>query len=99
MHVIHPIDVGTSTVAALAAPSGAYNVGADPLTRREYVDAIARASGFGEGRFFRRWLFNVTADKLELLARSHRVSSQRFTDQTGWKPTHPTLTQDWFRGE
>src|SRR5690606_15699088 len=45
MHVIHPHDVGTSAVAALDAPSGAYNVGAEPLKRRDYVNAIARAAG------------------------------------------------------
>ncbi len=99
MHVIHPVDVGTSAVAALEAPSGAYNVGAEPLKRRDYVDAIAKAAGFSEGRFFRKWLFNVTADKLELLARSQRVTSQRFMDRTGWKPTRPVLTPDWFRDE
>ncbi len=97
MHVIHPADVGTSAVAALTAAGGAYNVGAEPLTRQEYVDAIARAAGNSEGRFFRRWLFSITADKLELLARSQRVTSQLFTDRTGWKPAHPVLAPEWFR--
>lgn len=96
MHVIHPHDVGTSAVAALDAPSGAYNVGAEPLKRRDYVNAIARAAGRSEGRFFPNWLFSVTADKFELLARSHRVTSQRFMDRTGWKPTYPALTPEWF---
>nr|WP_255669347.1 NAD(P)-dependent oxidoreductase [Aeromicrobium duanguangcaii] len=97
MHVVHPLDIGTSAVAALGAPSGAYNVGAEPLKRREYVDSIARVAGHSRGRFFRRWLFSVTADKLELLARSQRVTSQLFMDRTGWKPSRPTLTPDWFR--
>ncbi|WP_269305323.1 NAD-dependent epimerase/dehydratase family protein [Aeromicrobium sp. HA] len=97
MHVVHPLDVGTSAVAALGAPSGAYNVGAEPLKRLDYVNAIARAAGHSEGRFFRRWLFSVTADKLELLARSQRVTSQRFMDTTGWKPMRPVLTAEWFR--
>ena len=97
MHVMHPVDIGTSAVAALSAPSGAYNVGAEPLKRREYVDAIARVAGHSGGRFFRRWLFSVTADKLELLARSQRVTSQLFIDRTGWKPSRPVLTPDWFR--
>ncbi|HPU13523.1 MAG TPA: NAD(P)-dependent oxidoreductase [Aeromicrobium sp.] len=96
MHVIHPDDVGSSTVAALTAPSGAYNVGAEPITRRGYVDAIAQAAGRTEGRFYRDWLFGVTADKLELLARPQRVSSQLFTDRTGWKPSRPVLTKEWF---
>lgn len=97
MHVIHPVDVGTSAVAALSAPSGSYNVGAEPLKRRAYVDAIALAAGFSEGRFFRNWLFSLTADKLEMLARSQRVTSQLFTDRTGWKPSRPVLGPEWFR--
>lgn len=97
MHVVHPLDVGTSAVAALGAPSGAYNVGAEPLKRREYANAIARAAGHSEGRFFHQWLFSVTADKLELLARSQRVTSQLFMDRTGWKPMRPVLTPEWFR--
>jgi len=97
MHVIHPDDIGTSALAALDAPSGAYNVGAEPLKRQEYADAIATAAGFSEGRFFSNMVFNMTADKLEMLARSQRVTSQLFTDRTGWKPSHPVLTPDWFR--
>ena len=97
MHVIHPDDVGTSALAALDAPSGAYNVGAEPLKRQDYVDAIATAAGFSEGRFFSKVVFHATGDKLEMLARSQRVTSQRFTDRTGWKPSHPVLTPEWFR--
>jgi len=97
MHVIHPDDIGTSALAALDAPSGSYNVGAEPLKRRDYADAIATAAGFSDGRFFRSWVFGVTADKLEMLARSQRVTSQLFTDRTGWKPSHPVLTPEWFR--
>lgn len=97
MHVVHPDDVGSAALAALDAPSGAYNVGAEPLRRRDYVTAIARAAGHGEGRFFRDGWF-TSADKFELLARSQRVSSHRFTDRTGWKPAHPVLAPEWFRG-
>ena len=92
-----PERVADPAVAALGAPSGAYNVGAEPLKRVDYVNAIARAAGHSEGRFFRRWLFSVTADKLELLARSQRVTAQRFMDTTGWKPMRPVLTAEWFR--
>lgn len=98
MHVVHPLDVGTSAVAALAAPDGAYNVGAEPLRRRDYVDAIARAAGFSEGRFLRSGLF-TSADKFELLARSQRVSSRRFSESAGWKPVRPVLSAEWFRGQ
>jgi nucleoside-diphosphate-sugar epimerase len=50
MHVIHPDDVGTAVVHALGAPTGVYNVGAEPVRRRGYVDTIAAAAGRGGRR-------------------------------------------------
>jgi nucleoside-diphosphate-sugar epimerase len=96
MHVIHPADVGSAVVHALTAPGGIYNVGAEPVQRRDYVDAIAQAAGKKEGRFLPSWVMRLGADKLEILSRSQRVSSQRFSDRTGWHPTYPKLTPDWF---
>lgn len=96
MHVIHPADVGSAVVHALTAPGGVYNVGAEPVQRRDYVDTIAQAAGRRRGRFLPSWVMRLGADKLEILARSQRVSSQRFSDRTGWHPTYPKLTPDWF---
>lgn len=96
MHVIHPSDVGTAVVHALTAPGGIYNVGAEPVQRRDYVDTIARAAGRKHGHFLPWWVERLGADKLEILTRSQRVSSQRFSDRTGWHPTYPKLTPDWF---
>ncbi len=96
MHVIHPADVGSAVVHALTAPGGIYNVGAEPVQRRDYVDTIARAAGKQHGRFLPNWIVRLGADKLEILTRSQRVSSQRFSDRTGWHPTYPKLTPDWF---
>ena len=96
MHVIHPDDVGSAVVHALTAPGGVYNVGAEPVKRRDYVDMIAVAAGQRSGRFLPRWILRVGGDKLEILTRSQRVSSQLFSDRTGWHPDHPKLTPDWF---
>jgi nucleoside-diphosphate-sugar epimerase len=97
MHVIHPEDVGTAVVHALAAPGGVYNVGAEPVHRRDYVDTIALAAGRkGGGHFLPPWILRLGAEKLEILVRSQRVSSQLFSDRTGWHPSHPKLTPDWF---
>ncbi len=96
MHVIHPADVGSAVVHALTAPGGVYNVGAEPVQRRDYVDTIARAAGRKRGRFLPNWIVRLGADKLEILTRSQRVSSQRFSDRTGWHPAYPKLTPDWF---
>ncbi len=81
---------------ALTAPGGIYNVGAEPVQRRDYVDTIAQAAGKKQGHFLPRWVVRLGADKLEILARSQRVSSQRFSDRTGWHPAYPKLTPDWF---
>lgn len=96
MHVVHPADVGTAVVHALTAPGGIYNVGAEPVQRVDYVDTIAQAAGKKHGRFLPKWVERLGADKLEILTRSQRVSSQRFSDRTGWHPTYPKLTPDWF---
>lgn len=96
MHVIHPVDVGTAVVHALTAPSGVYNVGAEPVLRRDYVDMIAMAAGRSNGAFLPHWVLRVGAEKLEILIRSQRVSSQLFSDRTGWHPLHTKLTPDWF---
>ena len=96
MHVIHPDDVGSAVVHALTAPGGIYNVGAEPVQRVDYVDTIAQAAGKKHGHFLPGWVERVGRDKLEILTRSQRVSSQRFSDRTGWHPTYPKLTPDWF---
>lgn len=96
-HLVHPDDIGTSVIAALTAPAGSYNVGAEPVTRAEYVATIAQAAGRDSGRFLPRWVHTLGGDKLEMLTRSQRVSSRLFTDSTGWKPARPHLTPQWFR--
>ncbi len=96
MHVIHPDDVGTAVVHALTAPGGIYNVGADPVQRRDYVDTIAMAAGRSAGAFLPHWILRLGAEKLEILIRSQRVSSQLFSDRTGWHPIHTKLTPEWF---
>lgn len=96
MHVIHPDDIGTAVAHALSAPQGVYNVGAEPVQRSDYVDAIALAAGRESGRFVPHWILRMGAEKLEILTRSQRVSSQLFSDRTGWQPRHSALTPHWF---
>lgn len=96
MHVIHPDDIGSAVVHALTVPGGVYNVGAEPVQRREYVDMIAMAAGRESGRFLPGWVLRLGGEKLEILTRSQRVSSQLFSDRTGWHPDHPKLTPEWF---
>ncbi|MRJ76411.1 NAD(P)H-binding protein [Aeromicrobium sp. SMF47] len=96
MHVVHPDDVGTAVVHALCAPEGYYNVGSEPVQRRDYVDTIAQAAGRTGGHFLPPWILRLGGEKLEILTRSQRVSSHLFSERTGWHPRHPQLTSAWF---
>ena len=97
-HVVHLDDVGTAAVAALTAPAGSYNVGAEPVKRGDMADTFALVGGRGEGRFVSRPTMWLGGQRLEMISRSQRVSSQRFCDRTGWYPMYPKLTPDWFDG-
>ena len=44
-HVVHVDDLGTAVLAALHAPSGVYNVGAEPVLRQDLVQGYAEAAG------------------------------------------------------
>ncbi len=96
MHVVHPDDAGTAVTHALTAPSGVYNIGADPVRRGDYAAVVAAVAGGPPPRSLPRWVERMGAEKLEILTRSHRVSSQRFADATGWSPGRPVLTTDWL---
>jgi len=95
-HVVHADDVGTAAVAALTVPAGAYNVGAEPVKRGDLADTFALATGREEGRFHSRAMMRLGGQRIEMVSRSQRVSSQRFCDRTGWYPQSPKLTPDWF---
>ena len=95
-HVIHPDDVGTAVAAALTVPSGTYNAGAEPVRRKDLVDVYAQAAGRKEGKFYGPLFMTVAGQKVELITRSQRVSSQRLGDRTGWHPSFPKMTPDWF---
>ncbi len=97
-HLLHVDDVGSAAVAALTVPPGAYNIGSEPVKRRDLVDTFALAGGRKEGRFFSAATMYLGGQRLEMLSRSQRVSSQRFCDRTGWHPQYPKLTPDWFDG-
>ncbi|WP_229054928.1 NAD(P)-dependent oxidoreductase [Aeromicrobium sp. Leaf350] len=96
MHVVHPSDVGTAVAHALQAPAGIYNVGAEPVRRSEFAGVVAEVAGGPPPRPLPSWVRRVGAEKLEILTRSQRVSSQRFADVTGWAPAWPTLGTGWL---
>jgi nucleoside-diphosphate-sugar epimerase len=92
MSWIHLADAASAVVAALAAPSGTYNVVDDePVTKRAFVEAL------GEAVDTRPWLSvpgraaKLGGSLTEPLARSQRVSNRRFRKVTGWAPRYPNV--------
>lgn len=94
---IHMVDAGSAVAAALHVPAGTYNVVDDePLTKRDYAHALARAAGKrpwvqGPGR-----LAFLLGDRMASLTRSMRVSNRRFREATGWQPRYPSAREGWI---
>jgi nucleoside-diphosphate-sugar epimerase len=94
---VHVADAAAAVAAALGAPAGTFNfVDDEPLTKREYAEALACAAGKamwvrGPGRA--GLLFG---DRLTLLTRSLRVSNARFRAATGWAPRYPSAREGWI---
>jgi nucleoside-diphosphate-sugar epimerase len=94
---IHVADAGAAVVAALHAQAGTFNIVDDePLTKREYADALARAADRpmwlrGPGR-----AALIFGDRLTSLTRSLRVSNARFRAATGWPPRYPSAREGWI---
>jgi nucleoside-diphosphate-sugar epimerase len=94
---IHVEDAGRAVAAALAAPSGTYNVVDDePLTKRAYADALASAAEA------RPWFRGPGRAALLLrnspgigLARSLRVSNDKLRRTTGWSPQYSNARAGW----
>lgn len=95
-HLIHEDDLGSAVVASLIAPSGVYNVGAEPVRRGEVVEAYAKAAGVDEGAFMGPVLRRLAGARIEPLTRSLRVCSTYFTAQTGWQPRRPAFDAAWL---
>jgi nucleoside-diphosphate-sugar epimerase len=94
---IHVADAGAAVEAALHVPAGTYNVVDDePLTKREYADALATAAGRrpwvrGPGR-----LALFFGDRMASLTRSMRVSNKRFRGASSWQPRFPSAREGWL---
>jgi len=86
-------DAASAVVAALALPSGTYNVCDDePLTRRELADAFADAFGLRRPKLLPAWTVALMGSLGELLARSERLSNRKLRS-FGWAPRWPSVRQ------
>lgn len=98
LHPIHTDDLGAAVVAALTAPSGVYNVGAEPVRRRELVQGYAEAVGRASVGFMGPVLTRLSGRRAEPLTRSLRVSSDLFRSRTGWSPRRECFEPSWLLG-
>lgn len=89
-------DAAGAVVAALAAPTGVYNVTDDePLTRREYGDMLAELLGVPPPKLLPPWVTRMLGASGELFARSLRISNRRLKRATGWAPRDATAREGW----
>jgi nucleoside-diphosphate-sugar epimerase len=95
-HVIHTDDLGGAVLASLHAPSGVYNVGAEPVQRLDLVQGYADAAGVESGAFIGSMGRRLMGPRLEPLTRSLRVSSDHFAAQTGWRAVRPKFDAGWL---
>jgi nucleoside-diphosphate-sugar epimerase len=80
---VHMDDAAAAVVAALPAPAGTYNVAEpDPVRRSAHYDALATAAG-------RPPLEPApdTSGRVNVLARSHRISTRHLREVSSWVPT------------
>jgi nucleoside-diphosphate-sugar epimerase len=89
-------DAASAVLAAVGAPAGIYNVVDDePLTRRDYADALGRSVGREHLRIVPAWLAGLGGSKTRMLMRSQRVSNRRLKDATSWSPAYPSAREGW----
>lgn len=95
-HVVHTDDLGGAVLAALHAPTGVYNVGAEPVQRHDLVQGYADAAGVESATFLGPLRRRLLGPRLEPLSRSLRVSADHFASQTGWRATRPKFDAGWL---
>lgn len=96
VHLVHTDDLGPAVAAALTAPGGTYNLGAEPVRRRDLVRGLGEAAGRDSGAFMPPLLRRALGARVEPLTRSLRVSSSRFSTCTGWTPRRPVFDPGWL---
>ena len=94
---IHMEDAGQAVADALTVPAGVYNVVDDePLTKKEYAQALAEAAGrrFWIGSPGRLAL--LFGARTTSLTRSVRASNQKFRLCAGWSPRYASAREGWL---
>jgi nucleoside-diphosphate-sugar epimerase len=96
---IHADDAGSSVAAALAVPSGIYNVVDDePLTRLDAGRAVAEALGVKPPHALPAAVRAATPRSAKAMMRSLRVSNAKLAAASDWRPVHPSIRGSWWAG-
>ena len=89
-------DAAAAAVAAMHAPSGAYNVVDDePVRRAEYFATLAAALHLAAPRFLPGWTTSLFGCVGETMARSLRLSNHKLRSATDWAPTLASVREGW----
>lgn len=92
----HHDDAATAVVAGLDLASGAYNVvDNEPMTHRQFGEALAAIAGVPQPKTPPQWLVPFTGGLGETLARSLRISNERLRQFGDWKPQYATAREGW----
>jgi nucleoside-diphosphate-sugar epimerase len=95
--LVHHASAAAAVVAALDAPSGAYNVvDNEPLTRRQLGDTLAARLGTRPPRLPPTWMTPIMGGLGKMLARSLRISNEKLRSSTAWSPLYPTTAAGWM---
>ena len=79
-------DAAGAVVAALAAPTGIYNVAGQPVHRIEWARSLGTAAGVdGSAKFIPPLARRLLGSRAEIFGRSLRISSDAFHTATGWR--------------
>jgi nucleoside-diphosphate-sugar epimerase len=87
-------DAARAAAAALALPGGTYNVDDDePLTRRQYFDALAAALGIKPPRLPPGFAARLMGSLGETMARSTRIANRKLRRNSDWRPLFPSARE------
>ena len=92
---LHLRDGGRAVAAALGVDAGTYNVADEPVTWRDYAEAVGAAVGEAPWLRLPGGLATLFGDRGGTLHRSQRVSSRRFREASGWSPGYASVREGW----
>lgn len=89
-------DAAAAVVAALAVPTGAYNVvDNEPVTRGQWATELARAMSAPPPRFLPKWTTRLAGPVAKTIARSVRIANGKLKAASKWTPSHPNSIEGW----